>query len=382
MSASHQIDRRAKLLFFFAYGHRSGSEVALYEYIRHADRHDIHMGVACWQDGPLIKAFPPDVTTFNYRKDPSLSDEESIRRIHDEFRPAAWYINTIVQPRIMRLARTLNVPCILHTHELEEPLEVLSPDDLEILTSYPDLIIATSQGAAEVMRVLGRERSIEVCNAPIDIGRIKSTPERALEIRQQIGVGADHFLWVMSGTHNQRKDPSLFVEVASRTTKETDRARFLWVGETRNAYSIFVKEKARRLGLTGKLSWIPPQTEHYYDYLNAADGFVMTSRSESLGLVLLEAAALGKPIVSFDSPGPREILRPGMGLLAERSDTAGLVSAMTKVMRGEVSFDPAVSRRRAADFDISNQGQRWQSFVQDYLTRGARELPSIGSVRR
>jgi glycosyltransferase involved in cell wall biosynthesis len=176
----------------------------------------------------------------------------------------------------------------------------------------------------------------------------------------------------MSGTHHDVKDPSLFVDLARRVLHETPQAHFLWVGGTDNAYSVFVKEKAKRLGLTANVTWVPPQTEDYYNYLDAADGFVLTSKRESLGLVLLEAAALAKPIVAFESAGPREILRPGMGTLIEGRDVSSLVATMLKVMGGDVDVDPRVSRRRAAEFDISIQGRRWQRIIDTYLaTMGA-----------
>jgi SAM-dependent methyltransferase len=79
--------RMRKILFFFPFGHRSGSEVALYELIRHADRGRVGMAVACGREGALFKGLPSDVAVFNYGNDAPSSDEEAIERLHDELRP-------------------------------------------------------------------------------------------------------------------------------------------------------------------------------------------------------------------------------------------------------------------------------------------------------
>lgn len=58
--------------------------------------------------------------------------------------------------------------------------------------------------------------------------------------------------------HNHVKDPSIFVDAAARLLNLMARVHFRWVGGTDNACSVFVEEKAGRLGLNGKLTWVPP----------------------------------------------------------------------------------------------------------------------------
>jgi glycosyltransferase involved in cell wall biosynthesis len=74
--------------------------------------------------------------------------------------------------------------------------------------------------------------------------------------------------------------------------------------------------------------------------INAADVFVLPSRAEPFGLVLLEAMALGKPVVSMAAGGPLEIVKSGeTGFLVPPGDTAVLAGAIIALLR-----DPEMRR--------------------------------------
>ncbi len=65
----------------------------------------------------------------------------------------------------------------------------------------------------------------------------------------------------------------------------------------------------------------------------AADVFVLPSRAEPFGLVLLEAMALGKAVVSTAAGGPLEIVADGeTGLLVPPTDSAALAAAVVRLL--------------------------------------------------
>jgi glycosyltransferase involved in cell wall biosynthesis len=86
---------------------------------------------------------------------------------------------------------------------------------------------------------------------------------------------------------------------------------------------------AHTLGINEDVD-LPGFVEDPYPYMAHADLFAFTSRWEGLGLVLVEALALGTPVVSTDCPsGPSEILQQGrFGRLVAVGDAAALASAM------------------------------------------------------
>ncbi len=91
-----------------------------------------------------------------------------------------------------------------------------------------------------------------------------------------------------------------------------------------------LKALARNLGLEGRVSfsgWISDVPA----FLANADLFVLPSRMEPFGLVLLEAMACGVPIVSTRVSGPLQILDEGTALFTPPDDPAALATAMLSV---------------------------------------------------
>jgi glycosyltransferase involved in cell wall biosynthesis len=92
--------------------------------------------------------------------------------------------------------------------------------------------------------------------------------------------------------------------------------------------------------------------------LESADLFVLPSKRESFGNVLVEALALGKPIVAADCPsGPGEILDRGRyGVLVPVSDPAAMAAAFRRL----IDDAPARAKlaaggpQRAADFSLES----------------------------
>lgn len=96
---------------------------------------------------------------------------------------------------------------------------------------------------------------------------------------------------------------------------------------------IMLKRLMNKLALTSSVQFVPFSgkiIEHYRD----ASIFVCSSRFEGFGLVLVEAKAMGLPIVSLDCPcGPAEIVRNGIdGLLVKKTDWHQLSKALCQLM--------------------------------------------------
>ncbi len=116
------------------------------------------------------------------------------------------------------------------------------------------------------------------------------------------------------------------------------------------------------------------------DCYRAADAFVFASRTETQGLVLLEAMALGLPVISTAVMGTRDIVGPGRGALVPEDDEADFASAMVRFVR-----DPAVRARLAAE--AVDWAREWQAdamaarLAQLYeAVAGARPAPAAATA--
>jgi glycosyltransferase involved in cell wall biosynthesis len=89
------------------------------------------------------------------------------------------------------------------------------------------------------------------------------------------------------------------------------------------------------LGISARVSF-PGFVSNLQDYLTQADVFVLSSRWEGFGNVLVEALARGCPVVSTDCPsGPQEILAGGrFGLLTPIQDECALATAIQCALEG------------------------------------------------
>jgi glycosyltransferase involved in cell wall biosynthesis len=114
---------------------------------------------------------------------------------------------------------------------------------------------------------------------------------------------------------------------------------------------------ADRVVLLGHLDPVAP-------LLASLDVFVSPSRTEALGRSILEAMALGVPVVCTDSGGPREFIRDtANGLLVPPDDPDALVAAIASVVD-----DPALARRLgAAGRDTAHEPQHLMATTVDTI---------------
>lgn len=95
-----------------------------------------------------------------------------------------------------------------------------------------------------------------------------------------------------------------------------------------------------------------------YRYMARADLFVLSSRWEGFGNVLVETLAMGTPVVSTDCPvGPREILEGGrLGPLVPMADPKALADAILRTLQQSVPTDRLKARARQYNAEKSVDG--------------------------
>jgi glycosyltransferase involved in cell wall biosynthesis len=126
------------------------------------------------------------------------------------------------------------------------------------------------------------------------------------------------FVVLTTGRIEERKGAENLIRLAQETSKvvANKRVHFLVVGATGNTgYTAELGDKFSAFnsrGLNCQINLLPAQTGNdLCDYYNAADAFAFSSISESFGLVVVEAAAHGLPVISW---GEEDTLKTITGL--------------------------------------------------------------------
>lgn len=92
-----------------------------------------------------------------------------------------------------------------------------------------------------------------------------------------------------------------------------------------------VQNLVQEYGLKDKVKLLG-RRKNPYPYVKAADAFLMCSRYEPFGLVVLEAMVLGTPVISTEVASIREIMREDYGIITDNNEE-GLINAIAEVIK-------------------------------------------------
>jgi D-inositol-3-phosphate glycosyltransferase len=129
-------------------------------------------------------------------------------------------------------------------------------------------------------------------------------------------------------------------------------------GPEGEAHEARCRDLVRRLGLSDRVIFRPPQPHHLLSsYYRAADVCLVPSRSESFGLVALEAAACGTPVVAAGVGGLLSLVdHDRTGLLVDEREPAAFAAAVDAVLA-----DPDRAARLGADAAAKARGYTWST---------------------
>ena len=131
--------------------------------------------------------------------------------------------------------------------------------------------------------------------------------------------------------------------------------------QARRPCRLMILGEGRERGHLERITWtlrvneqlaLPGFVTNPYVYMAHAYALVLSSRFEGLPTVLIEAMALGRPVVATDCPhGPREILQDGaFGPLTPLGDAGALADGIAEVLSNPQP--PEALRARAMDFHV------------------------------
>jgi glycosyltransferase involved in cell wall biosynthesis len=106
---------------------------------------------------------------------------------------------------------------------------------------------------------------------------------------------------------------------------------------------------AKDLGIAGQVIFAGRiSRDGVLELLRRCDSFVLASRVETFGVSVVEALALGVPVIATRSGGPESIISDEDGFLVTPDKVDELSDAMKKMVADRERFDSFAIRRRCA----------------------------------
>lgn len=364
-----------KILFFSPYAEYNGAEMNLSYLIAAMDKEIFQGEIFTLRNGGVfahldIPHHTPDLNVsfaervkskiVRRRKSEQEKITEQLLAIQNCFKADLWYFNTINLPDyIFELGRKLSVKTVVHFHELPYYYHVQSWSSLESIVKSADGLIACSQRVYDNLKIMGGDR-VDKLYEFINSARIKVTPGKREEIRKSLGINEDEFVWGMAGGAYYRKGTDFIPPIFEKLDSSH---HLMWIGSLPpSGYNYFVSSYIQSKNLKN-IHFVGSQNEDYYNYLNACDGFLLTSREDPFPLVMIEAAALGKPLVGFDSGGISEFVREGMGLVVNSWKILDIIDAMNKIRNGEIALSAEAGKERSKEFSIDKKITEWEEIM-------------------
>ncbi len=226
-----------------------------------------------------------------------------------------------------------------------------------------DLIVATSQGVASDLTsafAINPDR-IRVLANPVDVARVRAASAEPIDAPiLPPGTGP---LIVAAGRLADAKNYPLMIEAfAALAQKMPVRLCILGQGELEGSLRQLIA--ARGLGDSVSLAGFQANP---WKYIARADVFLLTSRYEGFGNVLIEAMACGVPVVATASAGTRDIVQHGVdGMLVEAHSPQSVAASVLGILEspGRRATMSGAAQRSADRFAIEQVIARYETVLE------------------
>jgi 1,2-diacylglycerol 3-alpha-glucosyltransferase len=239
-----------------------------------------------------------------------------------------------------------------------------------------DAVVVPSGAVLEVLRTYGVSVPIEIIPTGIELNQLAGGDGAAFRARHGIATGRPTLVHVGRVAFEKNIDFLLRVLVSVRRRVPDVLLVIAGEGPARK----HLRRLAVRLGIEESVLFVGYQDrkQALLDCYRAGDVFVFASHTETQGLVLLEAMALGVPVVAPAIMGTKDIVGPGQGALVSSLDegefTSKVVALLTdQVLREKLGLE-------AQDFARKWEARRMAERMAEFYARVRERRPLCTSI--
>jgi glycosyltransferase involved in cell wall biosynthesis len=280
----------------------------------------------------------------------------------------------------LRLARARGIPCIAtyHTH-FEEYLfhyvRFLPRSALRLAAralarqqcNALDAVVVPSQPMADTLKDYGVDNPLHVI--PTGLPESQFLRGDGQRFREAWNIAPERKVALFVGRAAFEKNIGFLLDMAALACRQQPQLMLVIAGEGPALPSL--RRQAAELGIEKLVRFVGylPRDGALRDCYAAADVFTFASRTETQGLVLLEAMAIGLPVLAIPALGAAEIIKPGRGAIAAAETPEGfagqLVGLLNRPTKLLIMADEAIDFAR--EWDAASQGTRLVALYRQLL---------------
>jgi UDP-glucose:(heptosyl)LPS alpha-1,3-glucosyltransferase len=207
----------------------------------------------------------------------------------------------------------------------------------------------------------------------VDVARF-STPDRTAcrtDIRRRYGIGASDILLLFVGMNFEVKglDTIIAALAKARTARPDARIRLIVVGRGDEGK---YRKMAQSLGIAEAVTFAGTQIDGLERYYRAADIFIMLSKFDTFGMVVLEAMATGLPVIVSPNVGAKDLVQESINgfILSSPQDADAAAERIVRLSNAEQrGVMGTAAAQTAAMHDWKRLAEKMEQIYQDLLSR-------------
>ncbi|MDP2810373.1 MAG: glycosyltransferase [Rhodocyclaceae bacterium] len=207
-----------------------------------------------------------------------------------------------------------------------------------------DAIVVPSRAMHETLADYGVTAPLFILPTGIPVERFDSG--NGARFRARHGITPDRPIALFVGRVAHEKNIGFLLEAMNTATRRVGNLLLVVAGEgpalpalRRQAESLGVANNVRFVGYLDRVTELP-------DCYAAADVFAFASRTETQGLVLLEAMAAGLPVFALAAMGTRDIVEPQRGAVIAPDDPAAFGNGLATLIGNRYRLDTLSAEAR------------------------------------
>ena len=380
MLTFHNIHMKKKVIFFIPTLEAGGAEKNVVNLLSGINRAKYEVALlVCKRRGQFLKDIPQSVPIFELG---SLNSVVVFFKVIAFFRRQKpdLFISNLSRFNAINLLAVLvsgsasRIIVVEHTQVSLLPVTAKSffhriaayfifPGLARFLYKTAGCVIAVSGGVAQDLEMmLGSDIKVQVVYNPVVSENIlEAAKEHVTHIwfdKKKIPVA------LSLGRLVKAKNHALLLEAIALVLKR-NKVNLVVLGQGQEQEDL--KQLALKLGIQDNVDFVGFE-DNPFKYMAHADVFVNSSMREGFGNSIVEAMALGLPVISTDCSGPAEIIKD-VGILVPSADAGALADAITKVLDDE-SFRKVMAKKglyRASDFLVQTSVKNYEKLFDRLL---------------